>query len=491
MIGLLARVRGEVIPGTIAVSDAAVREKLRFAGLDEQDLGEVARWIGAMSGALDPMIDEFYAHIARFPAAQAIVARHTTVERQRGPVSRYVSSLFSGRIDDAWVAMRVHVGRIHAKIGLSNAHYAPMYEIIREHARRAVARAASPAERLRFAEAFERVITVDQALVMDVLLEARLEDLAAAQEESHRAAAEADQFFTAFEAALLAATQRDLRAQLDPASFAPAYRPAAEQLNRTLAQIGEGWGSVVRSAQAVTTASQEIAQVANALAQVSIEQSGALDAVAIELKDLSGVTEANAQLAAETGAALDAASERLDEGSTGVRRVSGAMSAISQSAERTAEIVREIDEIAFQTNLLALNAAVEAARAGSEGRGFAVVADEVGRLAVRSAEAVRTTAGLIDEAVARTREGAVLQRDVSNSLRAIGEQFQQVRGYANVIETGTRMQAEAIGEIEEAVHTISAGSSHNAATSEQSAAAAEHLDASARELHGLVDSYRW
>jgi methyl-accepting chemotaxis protein len=165
--------------------------------------------------------------------------------------------------------------------------------------------------------------------------------------------------------------------------------------------------------------------------------------------------------------------------------------------------VKTIDEISFQTNLLALNAAVEAARAGDAGKGFAIVAEEVRSLALRSAEAAKNTANLIQESIRRTELGVATTQEVSVRLREITQDARSVNTSVADIANASREQTREIQRIDEVVSQLTSSISQvggainhiqgiteqNAAHSEESASIAEELSGQAKELEFMVGTF--
>ena len=80
-----------------------------------------------------------------------------------------------------------------------------------------------------------------------------------------------------------------------------------------------------------------------------------------------------------------------------------------------------IDEIAPHTNILALNAAVEAARACKAAWVLRRWPNEVRNLAQRSAQAAKDTASLIEESIAKSRDGKSKVDHVAAAIRAIAQ----------------------------------------------------------------------
>ena len=170
-------------------------------------------------------------------------------------------------------------------------------------------------------------------------------------------------------------------------------------------------------------------------------------------------------------------------------RLSDAIRKIKSSSDETAKIVRAIDEIAFQTNLLALNAAVEAARAGDAGKGFAVVAEEVRNLAMRSAEAAKNTANLIEGAVKNADGGVRINEEVIANLREISDLGNKVRDVVAGITDASERQSQGVEQISSAIEQMNQLTQHTAANAEESAGAAAELSTQADEMRRMVSLF--
>ncbi len=150
----------------------------------------------------------------------------------------------------------------------------------------------------------------------------------------------------------------------------------------------------------------------------------------------------------------------------------------------------QVAEIAFQTNILALNAAVEAARAGEAGAGFAVVAEEVRNLAQRSAQSAKETAEKIEVAIRNGDRGVQISEKVAGALHVIVEKARQVDELVGEIATASQEQSQGIGQLNMAVGQMDKVTQANSASAEETASAAEELNAQALSLSDNVADLR-
>ncbi len=282
---------------------------------------------------------------------------------------------------------------------------------------------------------------------------------------------------------------RDLTARMDGAyqgDFARikvSINSAVGTLEGSLRQVASAAGEVTAAAGMIASSSQNVAQGAS-------EQAVALQGAASSLESLSAATGQNADNAAQAHLLVQQAAAASDHGIAAMAGMSDAMQNIRGSAERTAAIIRDINDVAFQTNLLALNAAVEAARAGDAGRGFAVVAEEVRSLAQRAKEAARKTETLIQESVELARSGEGMSRQVCGNLEEIAKAVGGVQAIVGEIAAASAGQAMGITGVTGSVSGMDHVTQQNAASSEETAAAVEELSGQAIELANMVGQFR-
>jgi methyl-accepting chemotaxis protein len=258
--------------------------------------------------------------------------------------------------------------------------------------------------------------------------------------------------------------------------------------------------NLTRQADEVTSSSEEIARVIDEISRGVQQQAFETDKaseIAIQFSNsLSKIKEYNSDINIESqemetssGRTMHAFKELKTKNEStidGVSQIAESIGVLVKETEDIGQILSTILNISTQTNLLALNAAIEAARAGESGRGFAVVAEEVRKLAEQSGSSAENIRNIVTRVIDTTKAAAVnmdnIKLNVENQSSAVSITEQSFVNLNKSIES----IIEKIVSMNESIEEMSANSDiltsniYNISTvSEQSAAAAEEVNASA------------
>lgn len=283
--------------------------------------------------------------------------------------------------------------------------------------------------------------------------------------------------------------ERDLTSRVQ-GNYEGDFDHLKEAINTAVRNLDEALSHVAAGADQVAAASEQISHGSQGLASSTSQQAASIEEVSASVQQMASMAHQNSSNSREARAMADNARHSADAGMDSMRKLAEAVDKIRESSDSTARILKTIDEIAFQTNLLALNAAVEAARAGDAGKGFAVVAEEVRNLAMRSAEAARNTASLIEDSVRNARAGVDITGEVSTRLQEIHQHNTRVSEVMAEIAAASEQQTQGIDQVTRAIDELNRTTQHAAATSEESASAAEELSGQAAEMRATVSNFR-
>lgn len=233
----------------------------------------------------------------------------------------------------------------------------------------------------------------------------------------------------------------------DFAKLQEQFNSALDQISSTLSQV-KGFNSrAMKSSNSVQEQSSTIASNATRQAAALVQLAGSIEEMTLMTRQSADNADGAREVATNTRSATEAGATKVDALVEAIER-------IKKVGDEQSAVLKTIDEIAFQTNLLALNAAVEAARAGEAGKGFAVVADEVRNLALRSAEAANTTAGMTEQTMNETSAGVELASEVSQILKEICDWAERSSECVGEIATACAEQAQGIEQINGSVSQL-------------------------------------
>ena len=237
-----------------------------------------------------------------------------------------------------------------------------------------------------------------------------------------------------------------------------------------------------------------------------------MEEVSASVREVADSAQATAAAVSESSNGLHQVAAQMQESRkasqavvTTVSEASTTMLNLFQSIQQIGTITQGIQEIAEQTNLLALNAAIEAARAGETGRGFAVVADEVRKLAERSRiqteeigktvqtiqHATQIAVTSMDAAGDQVKKTDAQMDQTEGGLLVTAEQGERISDMARHIASASEEQSKASEQVTHDTGKIASAIESNLAILAKASDSAGKLDATALQLHELIEYFRY
>jgi len=172
---------------------------------------------------------------------------------------------------------------------------------------------------------------------------------------------------------------------------------------------------------------------------------------------LEALTSSLQQNIANANSATQFSSELLEQAENGSLTMTQAIESITvlnTSTQGMADLITNIEQMAFQTNLLGLNAAVEATHAGEQGRGMAVIAAEIRSFAKQITAQAQDIKDLINANEASMQQSYQLVDKSGHSILDIVTGSEKVNEIASEIAAVATEQTQKIEQINKALAKV-------------------------------------
>ena len=268
------------------------------------------------------------------------------------------------------------------------------------------------------------------------------------------------------------------------------YIPLKEALEKIVESISAVIESVEEAGRQVSGGSEEMSRNSAILSTAAEEQSSTVAQLNESLDAVYNEINSNAAACSQASENAKECMELVNEGNAKMGDMLNAMSEINGTSSKIANIIKTIQDISEQTNILSINASIEAARVGAAGKGFAVVAGEVGKLAEKTAQAAKTTTGLIQSSIDSVKHGTVIANETAETLGKIVEKTDTTSKVVEDIADASTKQAESVKDVLTGMNSISAAVNQVSDSARECADSSEELAEQAELLHSTIDKFK-
>ncbi|WP_374723606.1 methyl-accepting chemotaxis protein [Calidifontibacillus erzurumensis] len=407
------------------------KEKLKFLNINQETLTHVREAAPILVPYKDEIIHQFYNKVLSVDHLKKIIIEHSTVDRLKVTMGRYLDQFLQANINHEYVLSRIVVGQVHSRIHLTAENFIAAHHLL-IHSMTSILMEKlhhNPHQMMQAVIAIQKLGAYDQQLMVEVYMEETMKSFLFEVNDLLNHTIQLDTT-----SQLITSMDKQLEESCNVTAATEQMNASIQEVANHTARVAEGTNEAVRTAdqskEEIDKALDDISRVGYVYHQI-VEQVNLLD----------------------------------------------------NEIGHTQQVVNIINEIADQTNLLALNASIEAARAGEQGRGFSVVASEVRKLAEHTKEQInqitknmnslRHVSGKVIQQIKET--GELVEKTVAGAQNArevnaqIVSTMKEISHSTSQIAAMTEEQSSVIAEITERNSVIHDHSIHNQEVAKETA----------------------
>jgi heme-based aerotactic transducer len=278
-------------------------QQVTYTGIREEELSLLQEQRELFKRITNNVVDELYDRLMKESELAELIRRHSTLERLKETQRWYFESLTDGTIDEAFFERRLHIGRIHSRIGLTTNWYLGTYMLYLDIATSRLKK-ESPEQWPVIVLALSKLFNLDSQIVLEAYEEGEKDKIQQMVDQKQHLLLQVNsavQELTAMITELTASSKSMAHAAQHTAELQRSSNEQVQELNHHLQAIGE-LGSAMKDVSDQThliglNASIEAARagdegrgfavVANEIRKLAANSKSSLDVIQSKLIDIN------------------------------------------------------------------------------------------------------------------------------------------------------------------------------------------------------------